>query len=110
MVRRFCTFFARHRKSFWHFWVALVALGLSWNFLFVGGTTLLTSTYLPEEKPRIQAANDFLIFVTMAAAALGAGVLHDTIGWYWLNVAALPAYVLCLLVVIWGGNPASKPG
>ena len=56
-----------------HFWAALTLLGVGWNFLFIGGTTLLTETYTESEKAKAQALNDFLVFTVITAASLSAG-------------------------------------
>jgi MFS family permease len=82
--------------SHWHFAVALVLLGVGWNFLFIGGTTLLTDCYRPEEKAKSQAANDFIVFSTVAMTALSSGYLHDTLGWQAVNLAV----VLPLLAIL----------
>lgn len=73
-----------------HFWLALLLLGVGWNFLFIGGTTLLTETYTAEERAKAQALNDFLVFSTTALASLGAGALLHAWGWQWVNLAVIP--------------------
>lgn len=80
-----------------HFWVALMALGVSWNFLFIGGTTLLTETYTQAERAKVQAANDFIVFTTVALASLSAGYLQHRYGWQAVNWGVVP-----LLSVILG--------
>lgn len=70
------------------FLVALFALGVGWNFLYVGGTTLFTEAYAPEEKTTAQAAMDFCVYTTMALTAFGSGVLVTTQGWTWLNLSS----------------------
>lgn len=84
-----------------HFWSSLFLLGLSWNFLFIGGTTLLTEAYRPEERFKAQALNDFLVFSVVAAASLTAGFLHHNIGWQAVNYGAIPALGVILLSLIW---------
>jgi MFS family permease len=64
-------------SSVTHFWVGLLFLGISWNFLFIGATTLLTETYLPEERAKTQALNDFAVFTTVAFSSLSAGALQN---------------------------------
>ena len=83
------------------FWVALVALGVGWNFMFVGGTTMLTETYERSERAKVQATNDFLVFGTVAIASLSSGVLFNTIGWQGVNLAVVVPIVLILTVTIW---------
>jgi MFS family permease len=76
-----------------NYWIALVLLGLGWNFLFVGATVLLTETYRPAERFKAQAFNDFLIFGVQALASLSAGVVIFRLGWNWLILLTLPALV-----------------
>ena len=73
-----------------HYWVALVLLGVGWNFLFLGGTTLLTKTYTEAERFKVQAFNDFLIFSFQAMAALGSGYLLIQFGWNWVLGFSVP--------------------
>lgn len=84
-----------------HFWFALFLLGISWNFLFIGATTLLTETYNENEKFKTQALNDFLVFSVVAAASLFAGVLHHKFGWQVVNYIAVPAIISILIFLIW---------
>jgi len=85
-----------------HFWIGGMALGVGWCFLFVGATTLVTECYSPAEKAKTQAANDFLVFASVACAALLSGVLHEMVGWQAMNYIALPfaAVVLIALFVM----------
>ena len=76
------------------FWWALVLLGLGWNFMYVGGTTLLTESYRPAEKAKVQGVNEFIVFGVQAAASLSSGVLVTTSGWATLNYFAIP--LLCV--------------
>ncbi|TWO68038.1 MFS transporter [Caenimonas sedimenti] len=69
---------------------ALVLLGVGWNFLYIGGTTLLTTTYTPAEKGRAQAANDMTIFAVGLLASLVAAPLLQLLGWQSLNLLLLP--------------------
>lgn len=87
--------------SLWHFWAALLLLGISWNFLFIGGTTLLTETYRPNERAKTQAMNDFIIFTTVSVAILSAGALQHQLGWQTVNMSALPMLVVIMLSLIW---------
>jgi len=86
--------------SVWHFWLALVLLGLSWNFLFIGATTLLTQTYRPAEKARVQASNDFTVFTTVALSSLSAGALQHQFGWQMVNIGVLPLLAIVVLSLI----------
>lgn len=87
-------------NAFWFYWVALVFLGLSWNFLYVGGTSLLTTCYEPEEKARVQGINDLLVFSSVAVCALAAGALHVLLGWHQMLWLACPAYI-CVVWFLW---------
>jgi len=72
------------------YWVALVLLGIGWNFLFVGATTLLRDAWLPAEKGRIQGINDTLVFSMSSLAAMSSGLLLASIGWKATNLVSLP--------------------
>ena len=80
--------------TYWHFWFALFALGVGWNFMFVAATTLLTTTYTPAEKAKVQGVNDLTVFITMISSSAASGALVSTSGWTDLNLYALPALVL----------------
>jgi MFS family permease len=86
--------------SFTHFWAGLVLLGVGWNFLFIGGTTLLTETYRPSERSKAQAANEFLVFGTVALTALSSGLVFSEGGWDWLNLGILPALAAVFVAVL----------
>jgi len=83
------------------FMVALALLGVGWNFMFVGGTTLLSTTYAPEERVRVQATHDFIVFGSVACTALSSGAIHMTYGWEALNLTLLPPVIIALAVVGW---------
>jgi len=84
-----------------HFWLALFLLGVGWNFLFIGATTLLTETYVPEEKAKIQALNDFLVFGTVTLSVLSAGSLQHHLGWRAVNFGVMPLIVVTVIAVVW---------
>jgi MFS family permease len=87
--------------SFANFAVALILLGLGWNFAFIGATTMVTDCYRPAERRKVQALNDFAIFVTVAIASLLSGQLLDGFGWNAVNYALFPMAGLALLLVFW---------
>ena len=89
-------------SSVWHFWTALLFLGISWNFLFIGATTLLTETYRPEERAKTQALNDFAVFTTVALSSLSAGALQSRYGWQTVNLGLIPLLLLIFAALIWG--------
>ncbi|MPZ30037.1 MAG: MFS transporter [Rhodospirillales bacterium] len=80
---------------------ALVLLGVGWNFLYVGGTTLLTTTYKAAEKGRAQATNDMAIFAVGLVCSLGAGALLQAVGWQALNMLLLPWLAVAGIALIW---------
>ncbi len=84
-----------------NFWTGLVALGLGWNFMFIGGTTLLTECYRPEEQEKTQAANDFLIFATISVATFSSGALQNSFGWAAVNGAMAVPLAVALAAVMW---------
>jgi predicted MFS family arabinose efflux permease len=87
--------------GFWNFWSGLVFLGVGWNFLYVGGSTLLTETYQPAERAKVQGLNDFLIFGTVAASSFASGTLHSAFGWTAVNYGVLPLVALTLGATLW---------
>lgn len=84
-----------------HFWFALVLLGISWNFMFIGATTLLTETYHDNERARAQAINDFSVFTTVAMASLSAGALQHHFGWEVVNLGSLPFLAVAAAMIVW---------
>ena len=84
-----------------NFWTALVLLGVGWNFLYVGGTTLLTESHSPAEKAKTQGANDFLVFVAMALSSITSGALLDKAGWQAMNYWALPFLAVVAAAIFW---------
>ena len=84
-----CTAVALSGIELMQFLIALFVLGVGWNFLYVGGSTLLTDTYRIEEKNKAQGAMDFCVFSTMAITSFASGALVTTQGWTWLNVGSL---------------------
>jgi predicted MFS family arabinose efflux permease len=81
--------------------VALVVLGVGWNFLYIGGTTLATSTYRPEERTTVQAAVDFCVYATMTCTAFGSGALVTTGGWQAMNIGSMLPLALLALALAW---------
>jgi MFS family permease len=84
-----------------HFWFALVLLGVGWNFLYIGGTTLITEACTPSERAKTQGANDLCIFIMMAISSFTSGVLLETNGWQMLNYLALPFVTLAAAALLW---------
>ena len=84
-----------------HYWVTMVALGVGWNFLFVGGTTLLVNSYRAEERYRAQAANDFSVFGLSALASLLAGTVLHLWGWTLLLWSVVPSLFVMAILIFW---------
>jgi len=83
-----------------HFWTALVLLGIGWNFLFVGGTTLLTEAYTPVERAKAQGLNDAVMFASMGVSSASAGLLVTSAGWQMVNYASLPFLAMVALAIL----------
>ena len=82
-----------------HYWGALVLLGIGWNFGFIGATAMLTDTYRPEEKNRVQAVNDFIVFGFVAAASLSSGGVLNAFGWSTINLIVFPIVVIAFAML-----------
>ena len=86
--------------SFLNYFISLIFLGIGWNFLFISGTSLLVTTYKPEEKFKAQGFNDLLVFSSMAIASLSAGVLISLASWKTVNLFCIPFLILIILSII----------
>ncbi|MDK8756087.1 MFS transporter [Acinetobacter radioresistens] len=93
--------FALSGLQFHSFAISLVLLGVGWNFLFIGSTSLLTRTYTHEEKAKAQAINDMTVFVVGLICSFSAGALLDIIGWKVMNMALIPWLVITALSLVW---------
>jgi len=88
-------------QSVAHFWVGLALLGMGWNFAFIGATTLVTDCHRPEERNKVQAFNDFLIFGTMAVGSFASGEMLALLGWGWVNATAFPPVLAAAALLVW---------
>jgi predicted MFS family arabinose efflux permease len=88
--------------SLWHFWVALALLGVGWNFAFIGATTMVTHCHRPNERNKVQAFNDFLVFGSMAIGSFSSGVLLVSFGWSMVNEVAFPVVLAATALLVWG--------
>jgi MFS family permease len=84
-----------------HFSIALFTLGLGWNFMFVSATHLVSDAYSEAEKPKAQAANEFLIFSMVTLSALASGWLEATLGWHIMNLICIPVVLFAVFIVIY---------
>ncbi len=87
--------------AIWQFWTALVVVGVGWNFMYTGGTTLLTETYTPAEKAKTQGLNDALVFTVMVISSFSSGALVSAAGWEWMNLGALPFIIIVAGATVW---------
>ncbi len=88
--------------AFTNFWLGLVLLGVGWNFMYIGGTTLLTSTYAPAERSRVEGVNETILFTTVVLASSFSGAVLGVAGWTSMNLLVIAPLVLVLagLVVL----------
>lgn len=85
-----------------HFTAALILLGLGWNFGFIGSTTMLATSYRPQEAGRVQAVNEQVVFGSSAIASLSSGFLLQFVGWEAINILAIPVATLTILLLGFG--------
>ena len=95
-----CIVVALNGDTIAHFMAALVLVGIGWNFMYVGGTTLLIEAYTPPEKARTQGANDFVVFSTMGLSSFASGALVSSVGWERMNLGAIPVLAVALAAVL----------
>jgi len=96
-----CIAIAYLGHEFNNYWISLVLLGIGWNFLFIGGTSLLPQSYNESEKFKVQSLNDFLIYGLQALASLSAGYFVFNYGWNKVLVSVIPIITLQLILLIW---------
>jgi predicted MFS family arabinose efflux permease len=96
-----CSVIALTGTDLHQFYLALVALGLGWNFGFIGGTSLLTTTHTLEEQAKVQGLNDFLVLGLVTAASFSSGALLSLFGWNTVQFAMAPALVIAAAALVW---------
>ena len=96
-----CVLFALNGTDVMHFLGALLVLGVGWNFLYIGGSTLATETWRSEEKTRAQAALDFCVYATMTVTSFSSGALVTTGGWTAMNLGTLLPMGLLAAALVW---------
>ncbi len=92
-----------------HFWTALILLGVGWNFAFIGASTLVLGTHRPEERNKVQAFNDFIIFGLMAISSFISGGLLAEAGWDGVNMVVFPPVAIAAVVLVATGM-MRRPG
>ena len=96
-----CVAVALSGIALWQFWTALLLLGVGWNFMYTGGTTLLIDAYTPAEKAKTQGMNDVIIFTVMSISSFSSGALVSAAGWDWMNLGTLPLLAVVASAVLW---------
>jgi MFS family permease len=96
-----CLFTALAGTEVLNFATALFLLGIGWNFMYIGGAALLTECHTPAERAKSQAANDFLVFVTMAVSSLSSGMLLNKAVWHAVNLGSAPFLLLATVATLW---------
>jgi MFS family permease len=96
-----CVAVALSGIALWQFWTALVLLGVGWNFMYTGGTTLLIDAYTPAEKAKTQGMNDVIIFTVMSISSFSSGALISAAGWDSMNLGTLPLLAVVASAVLW---------
>ena len=88
--------------SLWHFWIGLALLGVGWNFAFIGATTMVTACHRQNERNKVQAFNDFLVFGSMAIGSFASGQLLASFGWTMVNEVVFPVVLAAAALLLWG--------
>jgi MFS family permease len=88
--------------SVWHFWIALALLGVGWNFAFVAASTMVMQCHRPNERNKVQAFNDFLVFGSMAISSFSSGTLLVNFGWSTVNEVVFPVVLAAAALLLWG--------
>ncbi len=96
-----CATVALSGIALWQFWLALILLGIGWNFAFISATTMVTESYRPSEKNKVQGIHDFVLFGTVAFASLMSGRVFVSHGWDMLNWVIFPVTAFCLVALYW---------
>ena len=96
-----CVAFALSGEDVMHFAGALALLGVGWNFLYIGGTTLFTQTYRPSERTTAQATMDTTVLATMTLTSFSSGALVTTGGWRWMSLGTLVPLVATMAALGW---------
>ncbi len=103
LLNALCVAIALSGQTVMHFTLALALLGVGWNFLFTGSTSLAVQNYRPEEKDRAQACINFCVFATMAVTSFASGALVTSKGWFMLNMGSIVPLVLTAAALVWLG-------
>jgi MFS family permease len=95
-----CAVVAHMGVELWNFWLALVLLGIGWNFGFIGATAIVASSYRPQEADKVQGFHDIVLFGTVALSSFSSGKVFSAFGWSIMNLVIWPVTILCLVLVL----------
>jgi hypothetical protein len=96
-----CVAINLHGESLVHYVSALICLGGGWNFMYVGGSALLTASHDLAERAKVQALNEFLVFGSVAIASFASGAVQHGLGWFAVNLVVVPLTVAALAAAAW---------
>ena len=91
-----------------NFWLAMVLLGLGWNFTYTAATSLMTTAYTPAERNKTQGMMNQIVYTVVAIGSLSSGAFIHFLGWNWVNIGAMPMLLFAVLVTIWHVAAKSK--
>ncbi len=94
-----CAIVAHMGIELWNFWGALVLLGIGWNFGFIGSTTIVASSYRPQEADKVQGFHDIILFATVAISSFSSGKVFTAWGWSVMNMVIWPVTIICLILI-----------
>lgn len=95
-----CAIVAHMGVELWNFWLALVLLGIGWNFGFIGATAIVASSYRPHEADKVQGFHDIILFGTVALSSFSSGKVFSAFGWSVMNLVIWPVTIICLILVV----------
>lgn len=95
-----CAVVAHMGIELWNFWGALVLLGIGWNFGFIGSTSIVASSYRPQEADKVQGFHDIVLFGTVALSSFSSGKVFVTWGWSFINLVIWPVSIICLVLIV----------
>lgn len=103
-----CAIVAHMGVELWNFWLALVLLGIGWNFGFIGATAIVASSYRPHEADKVQGFHDIILFGTVALSSFSSGKVFSAFGWSVMNLVIWPVTIICLILVVLQMRAASR--
>ncbi len=103
-----CAIVAYMGVELWNFWLALVLLGIGWNFGFIGATAIVASSYRPQEADKVQGFHDIILFGTVALSSFSSGKVFSAFGWSVMNLVIWPVTIICLILVVLQMRAASR--